>query len=139
MKIVSFDNSLILWRIYNPVEHLGWSCFTELVNGFQLLIIFAKKPIATVRLGSEYAPAIINLISTSAAQLYSKTTKINVIFTGTLYFFLKLVQKDKFMSNESHTQAFWLAPNLDLYLTNLYTRNLYLTHLRRIQNTLEPL
>ena len=66
----------------------------------------------TVRLGSEYASVIINLISTSSTQLYRKATKINEIFIGTPHFFLKLVQKDKFMSNESHTQAFWLVPNV---------------------------
>ena len=112
MKIVSFDKSLILWHIRNPVEHLGWGFFAEIVNGFQPLTIFTKNPIATVRLGSENASVIINLISTSATQLYSKTTKINEIFIRTLHFFLKLLQRDKFMSNESHTQAFWRVPNV---------------------------
>ena len=78
----------------------------------QSLTIFAKKSIVTVRLCSEYPSVIINLISTLATQLYSKTTKINEIFIGAPHFFLKLVQKDKFMSNESHTQAFWLVTNV---------------------------
>ena len=65
-------------------------------------------------------------MSTSGTHLYSKTAKINEMFIGTPHFFLKLVQKqqvlifwkssltvqDKFMSNESHTKAFWLVPNV---------------------------
>ena len=31
---------------------------------------------------------------------------------GTPHFFLKLVYKDKVMSNESNTQAFWLVTNV---------------------------
>ena len=67
----------------------------ELFLQYQLtaLFIFAKKPIVTVRLGSKYATVIINLISTSATQLYSKIAKINEIFIVTPHFFLKLVQK----------------------------------------------
>ena len=94
------------------------------------MTIFAKRPIITVQLGSKYASVIINLISTSATQLYSKTTIINEIFTRTPHFFLKLVpklrktkslsfggpilttHKDKFMSNESPKQTFWLVPNV---------------------------
>ena len=91
MIIISFDKS--------PVAYLEHSCtstvelnFIEIVNGFQPLTIFGKSPIA-VQLGSKYASVIINLMSTSATQLYSKTTKINEIFIGNPHFFLKLVQK----------------------------------------------
>ena len=78
------------------------------------MTIFAKKPIVIVQLSSEYASVIINLISTSATQLYSKATKINEVFIGTPHFFLKLVHKEKLMSNELHTQAFWLVPNVTI-------------------------
>ena len=124
--IVSFDNSLIMWQL----EPSGTSTM-ELFLQYQLtaLFIFAKKPIVTVRLGSKYATVIINLISTSATQLYSKIAKINEIFIVTPHFFLKLVQKlikkaliflrslltahkDKFMSIQSPKQVFWLAPNV---------------------------
>ena len=57
------------------------------------LTIFAKKTIVTVRLRSKYASVIINLILTSATQLYGKITKINEIFTVTHHFFQKLIQK----------------------------------------------
>ena len=110
--MVSFNNNLILWRIQNPGKHLRLSFFTETVNSFQPLTIFAKKPIVTVRLGSEYASVIINVISTSAGQLHSKTTNINEIFIGIPHFFLKFAPKDKFMANESHKQAFWLVANV---------------------------
>ena len=70
------------------------------------------------------------MISTSAIQLFSKPTTTNEIFIETPHFFLKLVQKlrnnksssfggpiltgqkDKFMSNESPAQTFWLVPNV---------------------------
>ena len=61
-----------------------------IVNGFDY---FRKNPIITLRLGSKYASVIINLILTSATQLYSKITKINEIFIVTPHFYLKLVQK----------------------------------------------
>ena len=68
--------------------------FGDIFLFYQPLTIFEKKKtIVTVRLGSEYVSVIINLISTSNAQLYSKATKINEIFIGTPHFFLKLVQK----------------------------------------------
>ena len=93
------------------------------------LTIFVKSPIITLRLGSKYASAIINLILTSATQLYSKITKINEIFIVTPHFYLKLVpkfrkkvsifrrssltaHKDKFISIESPKKAFWIAPNV---------------------------
>ena len=57
------------------------------------MTIFAKKPIITLRLGSKYASVIINLILTSATQLYSKITKINKIFIVTPHFYLKLRKK----------------------------------------------
>ena len=97
---------------------------------FSPWLFLQKKTIVTVRLGSKYASVTINLILTSATQLYSKTTKVNEMFIVTLHFFLILVQKlrnskslifrkssftahkDKFMSNESPTQAFWLVPNV---------------------------
>ena len=63
-----------------------WSFFTEIVNGFQPLIIFAKSTIVTVRLGSKFGFVIINLTSKSATLLQSKATKINEVFTGTLLF-----------------------------------------------------
>ena len=84
----------------------------------------AKRSFVTVRLGSKYASVIINLKSTSATQLYSKTIKIKKAFIGTPHFFLNLVQKrrnnkpssfqgphlaahrEQFMSNESPTQIF---------------------------------
>ena len=92
------------------------------------LTIFVKNHIITLWLGSKYASVIINLILTSATQLYSKITKIKKIFIVTPHFYLKLVQKirkknftfwrssltaqkDKFMSIGSPKKAFWLAPN----------------------------
>ena len=32
------------WRIWNPVEHLRWSSFTEIINVLRLLAIFAAEP-----------------------------------------------------------------------------------------------
>ena len=61
--------------------------FTVILNGFQSLTIFVKKPIVTVRLGSKYASVIINLIFTSATMLRSKTNKIIEIFIVTLHSF----------------------------------------------------
>ena len=61
-----------------------------IVNGFDY---FRKNPIITLRLGSKYASVIINLILTSASQLYSKITKINERFIVTPHFYLKLRKK----------------------------------------------
>ena len=66
------------------------STMEKLVNSFQPLTIFAKRPIVTVSLGSKYASVIINLISTSDTQLYSKITKTNEIFIGTSHFFSEI-------------------------------------------------
>ena len=41
--------------IQNPVEHLRWSFFEKIVNGFQKLTIFAESSIVDVGLGCEYA------------------------------------------------------------------------------------
>ena len=41
-------------RFQNPVEHLKVDLFAKIVNGFQLLTIFAKGFILDVQLGSEY-------------------------------------------------------------------------------------
>ena len=68
--------------------------FTEIVN---------------VRLGFKYASVIINLMSTSATQLYSKTTKINEIFIGVPHFILKLGQKlrNKFHHGDNTNISPW--------------------------------
>ena len=122
MIIVSFDKSLILCRIQNPVEHLRWTFFIETVNSFQRLTIFAKNPIVTVRLGSKYASVIINLISTSATQLYSKTTKTNEIFSEISRETQKqqvfIFRRSSFDCTQIQihvklvNQAFWLVPNV---------------------------
>ena len=47
-----------IWQercIWNSVEDQWWNVFAEVVNGFQLLTIFAKISILKVWLGSEYA------------------------------------------------------------------------------------
>ena len=42
-------------RIKNQVEHLRWSFFVKIVNGFQPLTILAKKTIhCYAQLGSKY-------------------------------------------------------------------------------------
>ena len=76
---VIFVEAIIYFLLYNLHD-----CT---FNAFQPLTIFAKTHIVTVRQGSEYSSVIINLMPTSATQLYSKTTKINEIFIGTPHFF----------------------------------------------------
>ena len=86
---------------------------------------FAKSPIVTVRLGCQYISVIFNLISTSATQLYSKTTKTNEIFIGSPHFFLKLVQKFK---NEKS----WPFPSpLSLQIK---TNSCQMSHLHRLSS-----
>ena len=74
------------------LEPSGTSTMELIVNGFDY---FRKNPIITLRLGSKYASVIINLILTSATQLYSKITKINEIFIATPHFYLKLRNLEK--------------------------------------------
>ena len=125
---VSFDNSQILWRTQNTVKHLRWSIFTVIINGFQPFTTCAKNSIVTARLSSKHVSVIINLIFTSASQLYSKITKNNEIFI--LLFFSEIspetqkqpvfifrrpsltARKDKFKPIESPKQTFWLVPNV---------------------------
>ena len=109
--MVSLNNNLILWRIQNPGEHLRGSFFTEIVNSFQPLTIFAKKTIVTVRLGSEYASVIIRNLH-QLPSCMAKLQKLTKYLQEFLIFFLKLAPKDKFMPNESHKQAFWLVANV---------------------------
>ena len=45
-------------KAYNPVKHLRWSFFSEIVNGRKPLTIFAKSSIIDVQLGSKYATAL---------------------------------------------------------------------------------
>ena len=112
MIIVSFDNSLILWRIQNPAEHLRWSFFTGIVKNFQPLTIFAKqthrKCLTELSISLCNHSSDIYIGYLAVQQNYKKQRNIYKNSS----FFLKLFQKDKFMSNESHTQAFWFVPNV---------------------------
>ena len=85
------------------------------------MTILEKNPIVTVRMSSKYASVIINLILTSATQLYNKITKINEIFIVlvTPHFFLKLIQKQ----SSSFEGPLWLHTK---------TNSCQLSHLNRL-------
>ena len=72
----------------------------------------------TVRLGSKYASVVINLISRSATELHSKTTKINKIFIGIYLFFFKLVQKLRNNKSSSFGGPLWLHTKTNSCQTN---------------------
>ena len=56
-RVSSIFQTLSYKPIFNPVQHLWWSCFRKIVSSLKLFRIFTKKIIVDVRPGSKYASA----------------------------------------------------------------------------------